>query len=1147
MPSTKGKKPTTKIEFDEKHIKQIEEMAQILTTPTTTTSRKHIVAIRFFRDLNNVISLEQCRTIFEKSTNEYVLTTVPQVIISIIFKQWTTLEASIKREFFNFLFTNALSKFRNSVTIRGELLKACAKLAKRSIFDGHACDFDAIACRLYVLLTDEEPEYHVVIYEFFLKILDEFDKYWRITELGVPYDFQYKAKIAFEEKGLLQFYSRCLHIIPRFCILISDFQLPANKSMVQNFLSISHIIFGRNFGIHHFSNQNDALIRGPPKTWRAIFYWNEFLQLFFSLHKFLRNDQKLLLLATNCITQLTVIRDVILPDVIPFIDSKGKSVPDIPYSTAYDKYISNLLACSITLFNGEIAMPQAYGHCLMIANILTTHPIQSLARAESSFPIFISFIPELTENFAVRLLSIMNKKVSESEEEKIEEKVEGKVDEKVEEKTPMAENFPTTKWTYISAIQHLFKGWLIILQNSDYLEEVFNYAINFSRITIIMISSFMQTMFSIPFGDREEVSVPLPDREIFKEIMIKIGTFSSYFLDQMLPKIFTILAETVEEFLATTETEMSDEDLNMWRENMHWILLGVEEERTDIDNYAFYIEACISSPQTLTDPPNIDLVIKIIGTVFAWCSIEDELLKDHGIIAINPDLCCTSLWCAKRLISAIGLYIEKTSDKNDRLAKILRTFTQILVDFALQKSFRIFELMPDEKKVCLDAIELLAVLAHTMHREASRSIFLFSYLSSVQTDQLLVRTSLIKVLVEIGSVIDDEAKQRTLHEMILIPIRFKFLLLCESPESANENIDDLLDCFCAVIDAMKKCTANFLFAYLVPVLKSSVKLLSTYKDSSAIINAILQFFDCLTKKMYIYCDNHNDIIFLYKVLLDIVQIYDESQAERFKNADSKEKTTDLITLLTILTNALDRKSRPVNLLTGKTKFVENRLRIIATTWNMLLSIMQYDFLRSPVLRKIFYRFLKISTEMAPEYFVKLSHNNFTIIIEYLRHGLQAESEKDDLLLSLKNCFVQEISIDSALSIANLGIFLAKNIRYDGSTKILSILIEPTFTICLNTMWQEDEESLATSSALYSLLCCAEDTCKTYVKKLLSCEANHPNQATLRNAFRILMSQTAGKCFERSKMRDFHSHLKQFLTRVEVFEIRQKCLDKTVTQ
>ncbi|MCP9256790.1 hypothetical protein DINM_000008 [Dirofilaria immitis] len=690
-------------------------------------------------------------------------------------------------------------------------------------------------------------------------------------------------------------------------------------------------------------------------------------------------------------------------------------------------------------------MPQAYGHCLMIANILTTHPIQSLARAESSFPIFISFIPELTENFAVRLLSIMNKKVSESEEEKIEEKVEGKVDEKVEEKTPMAENFPTTKWTYISAIQHLFKGWLIILQNSDYLEEVFNYAINFSRITIIMISSFMQTMFSIPFGDREEVSVPLPDREIFKEIMIKIGTFSSYFLDQMLPKIFTILAETVEEFLATTETEMSDEDLNMWRENMHWILLGVghvlveedndrncvwqsklldyyqeisEEERTDIDNYAFYIEACISSPQTLTDPPNIDLVIKIIGTVFAWCSIEDELLKDHGIIAINPDLCCTSLWCAKRLISAIGLYIEKTSDKNDRLAKILRTFTQILVDFALQKSFRIFELMPDEKKVCLDAIELLAVLAHTMHREASRKI---------------------------GSVIDDEAKQRTLHEMILIPIRFKFLLLCESPESANENIDDLLDCFCAVIDAMKKCTANF-----------------------------------------------------YSVLLDIVQIYDESQAERFKNADSKEKTTDLITLLTILTNALDRKSRPVNLLTGKTKFVENRLRIIATTWNMLLSIMQYDFLRSPVLRKIFYRFLKISTEMAPEYFVKLSHNNFTIIIEYLRHGLQAESEKDDLLLSLKNCFVQE----------------------------------PTFTICLNTMWQEDEESLATSSALYSLLCCAEDTCKTYVKKLLSCEANHPNQATLRNAFRILMSQTAGKCFERSKMRDFHSHLKQFLTRVE---------------
>ncbi|VDM94200.1 unnamed protein product, partial [Onchocerca ochengi] len=353
-----------------------------------------------------------------------------------------------------------------------------------------------------------------------------------------------------------------------------------------------------------------------------------------------------------------------------------------------------------------------------------------------------------------------------------------------------------------------------------------------------MISSFMQTMFSAPFGDREEVSVTLPDREIFKEIMIKIGSFSSYFLDQMLPKIYIILAEILGEFLITMETGMNEESLNMWRENMHWILLAVghtlveedknrncvwqrklldyydeisEEGHANINICASYIDACIDTPQILTDSSDINLIIKIIGTVFAWCSIEDELLKENGITAINPELCSTSLWCAKRLISAVGLHIQ-TSDSNDRFAEVSRSFTQTLVDFALQKSFRIFELMPDERKTCMDAIELLDTLAHTVPRETSKSIFLFSYLSEVRTDDhLLVRTSLMKVLVEIGSIIDDEAKQRTLYEMILIPIRVKFLSLCENPTSINNNIDDLLDCFCAVTDAAKRCTANFLF------------------------------------------------------------------------------------------------------------------------------------------------------------------------------------------------------------------------------------------------------------------------------------------------------------------------------------------------
>lgn len=61
------------------------------------------------------------------------------------------------------------------------------------------------------------------------------------------------------------------------------------------------------------------------------------------------------------------------------------------------------------------------------------------------------------------------------------------------------------KWAYISGLQYLFKAWLIILQNSVYITDVMSYAIDFAQITILLISSFMQLTFSIPFGEREEV------------------------------------------------------------------------------------------------------------------------------------------------------------------------------------------------------------------------------------------------------------------------------------------------------------------------------------------------------------------------------------------------------------------------------------------------------------------------------------------------------------------------------------------------------------------------------------------------------------------------------------------------------------------
>lgn len=71
-----------------------------------------------------------------------------------------------------------------------------------------------------------------------------------------------------------------------------------------------------------------------------------------------------------------------------------------------------------------------------------------------------------------------------------------------------------------------------------------------------------------------------------------------------------------------------------------------------------------------------------------------------------------------------------------------------------------------------------------------------------------------------------------------------------------------------------------------------------------------------------------------KVLLDVVQTYEKEQVERYKKADNKEreKASDLILLLEILTNALNRRNRPVNLLTGSSFFLILLIKIY--NWNL---------------------------------------------------------------------------------------------------------------------------------------------------------------------------------------------------------------------
>lgn len=82
--------------------------------------------------------------------------------------------------------------------------------------------------------------------------------------------------------------------------------------------------------------------------------------------------------------------------------------------------------------------------------------------------------------------------------EKSSEEVEGQ---NVEKKPSLV-----SKWASISALQHLFKAWSIILENLHSTRELTCYGFNYSYGTDNLILAFTRAMLAKPFGNRDGVS-----------------------------------------------------------------------------------------------------------------------------------------------------------------------------------------------------------------------------------------------------------------------------------------------------------------------------------------------------------------------------------------------------------------------------------------------------------------------------------------------------------------------------------------------------------------------------------------------------------------------------------------------------------------
>ncbi|VDN01903.1 unnamed protein product [Thelazia callipaeda] len=1121
------------LDFNSNYVAQMEEAANMLMSPNVPQDVRKFAEQFFLNIRNRGMPPDYCRLIIEATSNEFVIFEMVQLMVSNLFKHWFISETTIFRRCFEYLVANATGKFRVSKLIRCEMLRACAKLFKRSIFDNKACDADLLDQTVHLLLSNEDEQLQSVACDFIEAITYEFATSWRTSNLGITFDFHQRAKLAFENGSLQRLFEKCILAFSNL-VFVADLTSSYHINTCGNLLRVVDLILSWDFDAHGFPFKISSANEGsssatfrPPQSWKPIFQSNQILRLFFELHKKVRYNADFCAYSMNCLVQLSSLMGPVLSESVSHDPQKFVHFNTASPLSAHDRYISDFVDGFIDLFGSDGPLQsEIFGLCMMVGKLLTYHRIISFRRAEKSLPIFSSIIVRCAEH----LTPIAIQKVLKEDDT-----------------------------AYVDALKRIYDGWWVLLRNSNIIVTTLDDPIGFKDSTLRIVAAFVRSVLSEPFGSRGQLSVRKcgaekvdDDREIFQHLLDLIGQFSSFYCANVLPYMFTVIFAKLKQFISLIEIDVGDENLSIWREDMHWTLILIDkyiltvaeddggsllqndvvayfEELvhvgiSDIDRSIEYINSCIVSPHAIIDSEQVNTFIKVVGAVLAWCSLEHNLLIERGAEAISPELARTSLWCAKRLIVAMNAHVSNP-DESENLACVVSNVSQTVVDFALQKSFGVLNRLSGERKLCLDAVELLIGVVRNGCVEAASSRFLFPCLSAVQIEKLPARHSLLKMLVELGALIGDEIIYNSINEVVLKPLSQRYIVLSEDSGSLETNLADLIECFGGVAEAAHNYYSNFLYEYLTPILKCSIKLLASHKDSQLLTNAVLQLFCYITK--YSGADNQdqNNMVSIYEALLALIIVYRDGFFTRYKveNIDVEEQASDLVILLDILANVMNRdvawRKPDVNERLGEAELNKNGLHVALTALEMLLPVMEDGLLRLPILCKKFYRFIFYLAQMAPQYFENLSDVLLVSIVECLKHGL-------------RSTFGEEISLISADAVTEIASFYARHIpRNELAITRLTTLFEPAFEFCLMSSWQSDSQNTS-SAALFSLLCCDQTVFQNYVKQLLLRVENRPYQSVLQPAFQLLLPENLELQVGRRERRGFRDRLEQFLSQAQ---------------
>jgi hypothetical protein len=387
-----------------------------------------------------------------------------------------------------------------------------------------------------------------------------------------------------------------------------------------------------------------------------------------------------------------------------------------------------------------------------------------------------------------------------------------------------------------------------------------------------------------------------------------------------------------------------------------------------------------------------------------------------------------------------------------------------------------------------------------------------------------VQRDLIRCLVRCGV---GETRKQYLSEL-LQPLQQRFSSLVQNPDFGTtchdtpsvQELLSLLEALCGLAHNARPALIQEFFAFLLPLLQASVRLLEVYSDNTEVIRVILELF-ALMAENYIIFLSEEQTLQLYGVCLSLIQLYTKSNAGKYRqlSVDEEEQCEDLLQFMKMMTHLTIKDYVDFG---DSDAIAVKPVDVVITGLNTILPLMSEEILKFPTLCRQFYTLINYICATFPEKLPTLPDDLFLACMQLLEAGLQEYGVEVRILCleSIEGVAACRAGVESLQSSQAL-------------THIVEHFLKVIFDMMLSSAFDMDIIH-ATSGAVYAIICSQKESYMPLANTLITNQTDPQNQTRLVEAFSNLTPPSLPLDGKRTSKLTFRKNLEQFLPFVKGF-------------